>query len=161
MCATLIIICICMCVYALHVYGYLCLHTYEFAYLCVCMCVCVCMHAKDSKPWPYISLKTDPGFQVSLYDEAALFRTIKVWYRCPYVQVSWSTGLTPADQWVNLMLWCFKLVLIQLNPQHVWSDNRNSICHTSNNFGIGKVANLTNSYLPIFCLLITSFYNQF
>ena len=35
----------------------------------VCVCarvrVCVCsMHAKDSKPWPYVSLKTDSGFPV-------------------------------------------------------------------------------------------------
>ena len=71
--------------------------------------------------------------------------------------MSWLTGFIFADQWVDPTLWCFKLVHIQLNPKHVWYDNRNSICHTSKNFGMGKVANFANSYLLMFCLQLFLF----
>ena len=72
------LMCVCVCV---------CVSVHISMHTCQCVCarvrVCVrvqhaCKRLKDSKPWPYVSLKTDSGFPVYLYDEAAPFDAIKV-----------------------------------------------------------------------------------
>ena len=105
-------VCTCMCVCAscwcacVFTYIQACIHVC----VCVCACTCACAYAcarmqKIQSLGHVLVWKLILVFQLSLYDEAVPFGTIKVWYRCPYIYVSWLTGFTPADQWVDPMLW--------------------------------------------------------
>ena len=81
-------VCLCMCVGV-------CVSVRACVHVCVCLCVCVCvcacafacMHTKDLSLGHMLIWKLILVFQFSLYDEAAPFDALKVWYihmlKCP------------------------------------------------------------------------------